>query len=67
MPENTVTTPLAQMEPEDVADAFDYIRALQARDIDTACTHQRHGPGAAPAAPGRRRAHLHPGHRRGRL
>ena len=37
MPENTVTTPLAPMEPEDVADAFAYIRALQAADIDTAC------------------------------
>ncbi|MFE4337385.1 hypothetical protein ACFRQM_51355 [Streptomyces sp. NPDC056831] len=37
MPENTVTAPLAPMEPEDVADAFAYIRALQADDIDTAC------------------------------
>ncbi|MEV8248419.1 hypothetical protein AB0R01_32295 [Streptomyces rochei] len=37
MPENTVTTPLAPMEPEDVAVAFAYIRALQADDIDTAC------------------------------
>ncbi|GGU67750.1 hypothetical protein [Streptomyces daghestanicus] len=37
MPENTVTVPLAPMEPEDVADAFAYIRALQADDIDTAC------------------------------
>lgn len=37
MPENTVTTPLAPMKPEDVADAFAYIRALQAGDIDTAC------------------------------
>ncbi|MEU8294608.1 hypothetical protein [Streptomyces pseudogriseolus] len=37
MPENTVTTPLAPMEPEDVADAFTYIRAMQAGDIDTAC------------------------------
>ncbi|MCZ9342897.1 hypothetical protein NGM37_34580, partial [Streptomyces sp. TRM76130] len=36
-PENTVTAPLAPMEPEDVADAFAYIRALQAGDIDTAC------------------------------
>ncbi|MFF1481433.1 hypothetical protein ACFVYD_28445 [Streptomyces sp. NPDC058301] len=36
MPENTVTAPLAPMEPEDVADAFAYIRAWQARDIDTA-------------------------------
>ncbi|WP_240509399.1 hypothetical protein [Streptomyces agglomeratus] len=34
---NTVTTPLAPMEPEDVADAFAYIRAMQADDIDTAC------------------------------
>jgi hypothetical protein len=33
MPENTVTAPLAPMEPEDVA----YIRAMQAGDIDTAC------------------------------
>ncbi|OEJ22024.1 hypothetical protein AR457_39635 [Streptomyces agglomeratus] len=37
MPENTVTAPLAPMEPEDVADAFAYIRAMQADDIDTAC------------------------------
>ncbi|MEU9616477.1 hypothetical protein AB0D56_33755 [Streptomyces sp. NPDC048209] len=37
MPENTVTAPLAPMEPEDVVDAFDYILALQAGDIDTAC------------------------------
>ncbi|MFZ4176698.1 hypothetical protein ACOZCI_20725 [Streptomyces griseoincarnatus] len=37
MPENTVTMPLAPMEPEDVAAAFDYILALQASDIDTAC------------------------------
>ncbi|MGW2089472.1 hypothetical protein [Streptomyces sp. NPDC001880] len=37
MPENTVTAPLAPMEPQDVADAFAYIRALQAGDIDTAC------------------------------
>ncbi|MFE3074357.1 hypothetical protein ACFXGN_32420, partial [Streptomyces sp. NPDC059247] len=37
MPENTVTTPLAPMDPQDVADAFSYIRALQADDIDTAC------------------------------
>ncbi|MET9774552.1 hypothetical protein ABZ023_09780 [Streptomyces sp. NPDC006367] len=37
MPENTVATPLAPMEPDDVADAFAYIRALQADDIDTAC------------------------------
>ncbi|WP_432020289.1 hypothetical protein [Streptomyces sp. 1222.5] len=37
MPENTVTAPLAPMAPEDVADAFAYIRALQAGDIDTAC------------------------------
>ncbi|MEU1519949.1 hypothetical protein ABZ490_48905 [Streptomyces sp. NPDC005811] len=36
MPENTVTTPLAPMEPEDVAAAFAYIRALEADDIDTA-------------------------------
>ncbi|MFF8681152.1 hypothetical protein ACF07F_24870 [Streptomyces sp. NPDC015237] len=36
MPENAVTTPLAPMEPEDVA--FGYIRAVQAGDIDTACT-----------------------------
>ncbi|MFF5456197.1 hypothetical protein ACFY40_33970 [Streptomyces sp. NPDC012950] len=38
MPENTVTAPLAPMEPQDVADAFAYIRAWQAGDIDTACT-----------------------------
>ncbi|TBO58147.1 hypothetical protein EYS09_18890 [Streptomyces kasugaensis] len=36
MPENTVTAPLAPMGPGDVADAFAYIRALQAHDIDTA-------------------------------
>ncbi|MDL5206689.1 hypothetical protein [Streptomyces sp. ALI-76-A] len=36
MPENTVTVPLAPMEPEDVASAFAYIRAWQAGDIDTA-------------------------------
>lgn len=36
MPENTVTTPLAPMELDDVAGAFSYIRALQAGDIDTA-------------------------------
>ncbi|WP_030705596.1 MULTISPECIES: hypothetical protein [unclassified Streptomyces] len=37
MPENTVTMPLAPMEPQDVATAFAYIRAMQAGDIDTAC------------------------------
>jgi hypothetical protein len=37
MPENTVTAPLAPTEREDVANAFAYIRALQAGDIDTAC------------------------------
>ncbi|MGV2916356.1 hypothetical protein [Streptomyces alfalfae] len=37
MPKNTVTTPLAPMELDDVADAFAYIRALQTGDIDTAC------------------------------
>ncbi|MFB8413621.1 hypothetical protein [Streptomyces albidoflavus] len=36
MPENTVTTPLAPMEPEDVFDAFAYIQAIHADDIDTA-------------------------------
>ncbi|KPI13666.1 hypothetical protein OK074_8743 [Actinobacteria bacterium OK074] len=36
MPENTVVTPLAPMEPADVADAFAYIQAWHARDIDTA-------------------------------
>ncbi|MCY0921108.1 hypothetical protein OS965_23465 [Streptomyces sp. H27-G5] len=36
MPENTVTAPLAPMEPADVADAFAYIQAWHARDIDTA-------------------------------
>jgi len=30
------TEPLTPMHPDDVADAFAYIRALQARDIDTA-------------------------------
>ncbi|MES4886217.1 hypothetical protein ABVB69_37915 [Streptomyces sp. NPDC000349] len=34
---DTVTTPLAPMEPDDVAAAFAYIRAMQAGDIDTAC------------------------------
>ncbi|MFI8515429.1 hypothetical protein ACIGHB_30300 [Streptomyces sp. NPDC085460] len=38
MLENTLTMPLAPMEPRDVADAFAYIRAWQAGDIDTACT-----------------------------
>ncbi|MDX2916000.1 hypothetical protein [Streptomyces griseiscabiei] len=37
MPENTVTAPLAPMEPEDVSAAFAYIRALQADDMDAAC------------------------------
>ncbi|MFJ2232087.1 hypothetical protein [Streptomyces halstedii] len=37
MPENTVTAPLAPMERGDVVDAFAYIRALQADDIDMAC------------------------------
>ncbi|MEU9983776.1 hypothetical protein [Streptomyces sp. NPDC050856] len=37
MPENTVTTPLAPMELDDVAAAFAYIRAMHADDIDTAC------------------------------
>ncbi|MDV9187625.1 hypothetical protein R6L23_05205 [Streptomyces sp. SR27] len=37
MPENTITTPLAPMEPDDVAAAFAYIRAIHAGDIDTAC------------------------------
>ncbi|WP_186779068.1 hypothetical protein [Streptomyces salinarius] len=37
MPENTITVPLAPMEPDDVAGAFAYTRALQADDIDTAC------------------------------
>ncbi|WP_405636369.1 hypothetical protein OG543_16675 [Streptomyces sp. NBC_01178] len=37
MPGNTVTTTLAPMELDDVADAFAYIRALQADDINTAC------------------------------
>lgn len=31
------TEPLTPMHPNDVAGAFAYIRALQARDIDTAC------------------------------
>ncbi|MFZ3492329.1 hypothetical protein ACODT5_03650 [Streptomyces sp. 5.8] len=45
MPENTVTIPLAPMELDDVADAFAYIRALQAGDIDTACAVADHtGP-----------------------
>jgi hypothetical protein len=37
MPENTVTVSLAPMESEDIVSAFAYIRALQARDVDTAC------------------------------
>jgi hypothetical protein len=37
MPENTITAPLTPMEPQDIADAFAYIRAMQADDIDTAC------------------------------
>ncbi|MEU9191291.1 hypothetical protein AB0D14_43800 [Streptomyces sp. NPDC048484] len=37
MPENTVTVPLAPMQPDDVADAFAYLRALQAGDMNTAC------------------------------
>ncbi|WP_411575220.1 hypothetical protein [Streptomyces fradiae] len=35
MPE-TITMPLAPMEPNDVADAFAYIQAIHAADIDTA-------------------------------
>jgi hypothetical protein len=35
MPENTVTALLAPMEPANVADAFAYIQAWHARDIDT--------------------------------
>ncbi|MEU0659407.1 hypothetical protein [Streptomyces lavendulocolor] len=35
MPENTITAPLAPMEPQDITDAFAYIRAWQADD--TAC------------------------------
>ncbi|WFB88328.1 MULTISPECIES: hypothetical protein [Streptomyces] len=37
MPENTVTAPLAPMEPEDVAAAFAYLRARLVGDHDTAC------------------------------
>ncbi|MGW8065977.1 hypothetical protein ACVV2G_27815 [Streptomyces ziwulingensis] len=36
MPENTVATSLAPMEPQDVADAFAFIQAIHAADIDTA-------------------------------
>ncbi|WP_199811727.1 hypothetical protein [Streptomyces sp. NRRL S-340] len=36
MPENTVTAPLAPMEPDDVASSFAYVRTMQAHDIDTA-------------------------------
>ncbi len=36
MPENTVTVPLAPMEPDDVAAAFAFIQAIHAADIDTA-------------------------------
>ncbi|MET9952414.1 hypothetical protein ABZ135_12820 [Streptomyces sp. NPDC006339] len=35
MPENTITVPLAAIEPQDVADAFAYTPAIQADDIDT--------------------------------
>ncbi|MEV1049035.1 hypothetical protein [Streptomyces sp. NPDC049916] len=38
MPKNTVTASLAPMASEDIADAFAYIRAMQADDIDTAGT-----------------------------
>ncbi|MEU5083633.1 MULTISPECIES: hypothetical protein [Streptomyces] len=62
MAENTVTTPLAPMELDD---AFAYMSGrCRPENIDTA------GAVATtrdPAAPGRRRAHRHPGHRRGRL
>ncbi|OKJ05097.1 hypothetical protein AMK18_08000 [Streptomyces sp. CB01249] len=36
IPENTVVTPLAPMEPADIANAFAYIQEWHARDIDTA-------------------------------
>ncbi|MFM9701061.1 hypothetical protein [Streptomyces europaeiscabiei] len=35
MPENTVTTPLAPMAPDDIASAFAYIRAMQAPGTST--------------------------------
>ncbi|MFE2943434.1 hypothetical protein ACFXKG_30925 [Streptomyces sp. NPDC059255] len=47
MLENTVTAPLAPMEPEDVVDAFAYIRALEADDIDTACAVAEDNDGAS--------------------
>ncbi|MER5502819.1 hypothetical protein ABT096_37340 [Streptomyces sp. NPDC002561] len=37
MPENTVAAPPTPMTPDDIVDAFAYIGALQADDIDTAC------------------------------
>ncbi|WP_330310490.1 hypothetical protein OHS17_00330 [Streptomyces sp. NBC_00523] len=36
IPENTVITPLAPMEPADIANAFACVQAWHARDIDTA-------------------------------
>ncbi|MGX1887268.1 hypothetical protein [Streptomyces sp. NPDC055287] len=41
MPENTVTASLAPMESEDIVSAVAYIRALQARGVDTARGHNR--------------------------
>ncbi|MFE9636780.1 hypothetical protein [Streptomyces sp. NPDC006463] len=38
MPKNTTAAaPLAPMDPDDIISAFTYIRAMQARDVDTAC------------------------------
>ncbi|MGI5360020.1 hypothetical protein ACQI4E_32645 [Streptomyces sp. CA-252508] len=47
MPENTVTVPLAPMEPDDVAAAFAYIPAIHTDDTDTA----REFAGAEPRMP----------------
>ncbi|MFC7795368.1 hypothetical protein [Streptomyces cinereoruber] len=43
MPENTITAPLAPMEPDGVAAAFVYIRAMHAGDIPIAAVHDRAG------------------------
>ncbi|WP_331755418.1 hypothetical protein OG936_39520 (plasmid) [Streptomyces sp. NBC_00846] len=37
MPKSTTVTPLAPMDPDDIISAFAYIRAVQARDVETAC------------------------------
>ncbi|GGZ18121.1 hypothetical protein [Streptomyces nitrosporeus] len=42
MPENTVTVPFAPMEADEVANAFAYIQALLADDIDAAAAVADH-------------------------